>query len=63
MATYYSMCRRFGSNFSACPIRQHGEPCVGCDNQVWILRKKHEGIAKTSENEASEKQESEADVK
>ena len=63
VATYYSGCRRFKFSFNDCPIRQQGETCDGCDNQVWILRKKQAENTKTSENKETNNKENDLNVK
>lgn len=51
MATYFSHCRRFGSNISNCTIREMGGKCIECDNVVWVLRQKSRENTKKSESE------------
>lgn len=61
MATYYSACRRFGSNVSNCPVRGMGGRCIDCDNAVWVLRQKSEENTKNSESGSTNTQENLSD--
>lgn len=57
MATYFSHCRRFGSNISNCPVRGVGGRCIDCDNVVWVLRQKSEENVKNNQSDAANTEE------